>query len=126
MPSVRGEKINNEIKRELSVLLREIKDPRVPALISVIKCEVTKDLKFAKVYISVMESEEKKKEALKGLKSATPFLRREISRRLNLRATPELNFVMDNSIEYGSRIMDVIKKINSEGENWCLEKFLKR
>ena len=116
MPSVRGEKINNELKRELSVLIRDIKDPRVPALSSVIKCEVTKDLKFAKVYVSVMGSDEQKKDAIKGLKNAASYLRREVSRNLKLRATPELHFELDTSIEYGSHIMDVIKKINSEGE----------
>lgn len=114
MPSVRGEKVNTELKREMSVLLRDIKDPRVPMMISVMKTEVTKDMKFAKIYVSVMGSEEEKKNALKGLKSATSFLRREISRRLNLRITPELNFVIDDSIEYGNHIMDVINKINSE------------
>ena len=114
MASVREEKINTELKRELSVLLREIKDPRVPSLISVMKTEVTKDLKFAKIYVSVMGSEEDKKNALKGLKSASSFLRREISRSLNLRVTPELNFVIDDSIEYGNHILDVINKINSE------------
>jgi len=64
-----------------------------------------------------MGSDEQKKEALKGLKNAASYLRREISHNLKLRATPELNFVLDNSIEYGSHIMDVIKKINGEGEN---------
>ena len=116
MPSVRGEKINNELKRELSVLIRDIKDPRVPSLCSVIKCEVTKDLKFAKVYVSVMGSEKQKTDAIKGLKNAASYLRREVSRNLKLRATPELNFVLDNSIEYGSHIMDVIKSISSEGD----------
>ena len=112
--SVREEKINTELKKELSVILRDIKDPRVPSLISVMKTEVTKDLKFAKIYVSVLGSEEQKKDALKGLKSASSFLRREISRRLNLRITPELNFVIDDSIEYGNHILSVIQKINEE------------
>ena len=116
MPSVRGEKINNELKKELSVLIRDIKDPRVPSLCSVIKCEVTKDLKFAKVYVSVMGTDKQKDDAIKGLKNAASYLRREVSRNLKLRATPELNFVLDNSIEYGSHIMDVIKSISSEGD----------
>ncbi len=116
MPSVRGEKINNELKKELSVLIRDIKDPRVPSLCSVIKCEVTKDLKFAKVYVSVMGTDKQKADAIKGLKNAASYLRREVSRNLKLRATPELNFVLDNSIEYGSHIMDVIKSISSEGD----------
>lgn len=114
MASVRGEKINTELKKEMSMLLREIKDPRVPSLVSVMKTEVTKDLKFAKIYVSVMGNEEVKKNALKGLKSASSFLRREISRRLNLRVTPELNFVIDDSIEYGNHILSVMNKINSE------------
>lgn len=112
--SVREEKINTELKKELSVILRDIKDPRVPSLISVMKTEVTKDLKFAKIYVSVLGSEEQKKDALKGLKSASSFLRREISRRLNLRITPELTFVIDDSIEYGNHILSVIQKINEE------------
>ncbi len=114
MASVREEKVNTELKRELSVLLRDIKDPRIPVMTSVMKTEVTKDLKFAKIYVSVMGNQEEKKNALKGLKSASSFLRREISRRLNLRITPELNFVIDDSIEYGNHILDVINKISKE------------
>ena len=114
MASVREEKISTELKRELSVLLRDIKDPRIPLMTSVMKTEVTKDLKFAKIYVSVMGNEEEKKNALKGLKSASSFLRREISRRLNLRITPELNFVIDDSIEYGNHILEVIEKISKE------------
>lgn len=114
MASVREEKVNTELKRELSVLLRDIKDPRIPIMTSVMKAEVTKDLKFAKIYVSVMGNDEEKKNALKGLKSASSFLRREISRRLNLRITPELNFVIDDSIEYGNHILDVIEKISKE------------
>lgn len=116
MASLRGEKINNEMKKELSYLIREVKDPRVSSgLISIIKAEVTKDLKFAKIYVSVFGDEKKKDDAIKGIKNAAPFLRREVARRLNLRITPELNFVLDDSIEYGNHIMDVIKKINEEG-----------
>ena len=114
MASVRDEKISTELKRELSVLLRDIKDPRIPLMTSVMKTEVTKDLKFAKIYVSVMGNSEEKKNALKGLKSASSFLRREISRRLNLRITPELNFVIDDSIEYGNHILEVIEKISKE------------
>ncbi|MBE7014311.1 MAG: 30S ribosome-binding factor RbfA [Ruminococcaceae bacterium] len=114
MASVREEKISTELKRELSVLLRDIKDPRIPLMTSVMKTEVTKDLKFAKIYVSVMGNSKEKKNALKGLKSASSFLRREISRRLNLRITPELNFVIDDSIEYGNHILEVIEKISKE------------
>lgn len=116
MASLRGEKINNEMKKELSYLIREVKDPRVSqGLVSIVKAEVTKDLKFAKIYVSVFGDEKKKEDAIKGIKSAASFLRREVARRLNLRITPELNFVLDDSIEYGNHIMDVIKKINEEG-----------
>lgn len=114
MASYRGQKINNEMKRELSSILREIKDPRVPQLISVVKVEVTKDLKFAKVYISMLGTDGEKQNALKGLKSAHGFVRTEVSRRLGLRATPEFTFLIDDSIEYGSHITDIINKINNK------------
>ena len=110
MPSVRGEKINNELKRELSVLIRDIKDPRVPSLCSVIKCEVTKDLKFAKVYVSSMSGIDDAKEAVKGLTSATGLIRREVGSKLHLRKTPELKFIADDSVQHG---MEIFKKIES-------------
>ncbi len=108
MPSYRGQKINEEFRRELSSILRDVKDPRLPEMVSVMKVEVTKDLKFAKAYISVLGDEKKKKDALEGLESAQGFIKREIGFRLNLRAIPQITFVLDDSIEHGARIIELI------------------
>ena len=111
MSANRLEKINEEMKKELSQIISfELKDPRVTGgLISVTKVSVTQDLKYAKVYISVMNAD--KTEVLKGLKSASGHLRSEISHTMNLRYTPELIFELDDSIEYGAHIQDVLKEI---------------
>ena len=85
MPSLRGQRINNEMKKELSNLIRELKDPRIPLLTSVTAAEVTKDQKFAKIYVSVMGTEEQKLKAIDGLKNAASYLRREVGRNLKLR-----------------------------------------
>jgi ribosome-binding factor A len=108
-------KISEAFKQELSQIIREeIKDPRVPTLTSVLKVDVTKDLKFAKVNISVYGSEEEKSNAIKGLKSAAGFIRKEIGNRLNLRNTPEIHFEIDNSIEHGVYITSLIDKTIKE------------
>lgn len=104
-----------EVQRELSEIIRtEIKDPRVTgAMTSVVSVEVTPDLKYCKAYISVLGSEEQAKEARAGLKSAVGYIRRELARRVNLRNTPEISFVLDQSIEYGvhmSRLIDEVTK----------------
>ena len=110
MSANRLEKINEELKKELSQIISfEIKDPRVTGIISVTKVSVTQDLKYAKVYISTMNKE--KLEVIKGLKSASGYLRSEISRRINLRYTPELIFELDDSMEYGAHIQNVLKDI---------------
>ncbi len=114
MPSLRGQRINNEMRKELSNLIRELKDPRIPLLTSVTAAEVTKDQKFAKIYVSVMGTDEQKQKAIDGLKNAASYLRREVGRNLKLRNTPELNFVLDNSIEQGTRIISMIREINEE------------
>ncbi len=114
MPSYRSQKINEEFKRELSNILREVKDPRIPDMVSVVKVEVTKDLKFAKAYISVFGDEGKKKNAISGLQSAQGFIKREIGSRLNLRGIPQFTFVLDDSIEYGAHIIDLINKTKGQ------------
>ena len=101
--------------KELSeIIRREIKDPRVAgAMISVVSVEVTPDLKYCKAYISVMGSEEAALDAIAGLKSAVGYIRRELARRVNLRNTPEISFILDQSIEYGvhmSRLIDEVTK----------------
>lgn len=114
MANNRMERIKEDIKRELASILREIKDPRLSPMTSVIAVEVTKDLKYAKVYVSVMGSEDEKTSSLQALKNATGFIKREIGSRLNLRGVPHPTFVIDRSIDYGAHINDLISKINKE------------
>lgn len=110
MANYRRGRINDEMKKELSAVLREVKDPRVSdAFISITAVEVTGDLKFAKVYYSAMMGD--KKEVARGLKSSAGYIRREIARRLNLRMTPEFTFCEDHSIEHGARISKLLNGI---------------
>ena len=110
MANYRRGRINDEMKKELSQVLREVKDPRLTdAFISITAFEVTGDLKFAKVYYSAMMGD--KKEIAKGLKSSAGYIRREIARRLNLRMTPEFSFYEDHSIEHGAHISKLLNGI---------------
>ncbi len=110
MPSNRIGRINEEIQREMSSLIRTVKDPRVAdaGMVSVTAVETTPDLKYAKIYVSVLDKTASA-QALKGLKSATGYLRRELGRALNLRNTPELSFVRDDSIDKGAHILDMLR-----------------
>lgn len=102
-------RISEEIKREISnIIQNELKDPRLPELVSVLSVDTTRDLRYAKVYVSVYGNEEEKKKAMEGLKNASGFIRREIGQRIKLRYTPELLFELDNSIEYGIYINKLI------------------
>ncbi len=114
MAKDRINKINEEVRRELCAILREVKDSRIPMLTSVVAVNVTNDLSYAKVYVSVMGDDEVKKKALEGLKSASSFMRREVSRRVQLRHTPELIFELDNSIEHGAHINAVLSSLKKE------------
>ena len=108
----RIDRISEEVKRELSMIIRELKDPRLSkSVVSVVNVVVTKDLKFAKAFISVLGTEDVQKGAMDALKSAAGFIRKEVGRRVNLRNTPEFNFVLDNSIEYGAHINEVLKNL---------------
>ncbi len=112
--SIKNTRINVEVQKELSNLIsREIKDPRINPMTSVVAVEVSPDLKTAKVYISVLGDEESKNATRLGLKSAASFMRGQLARKLNLRNTPELTFVIDNSIEYGVRMSKLIHEVNS-------------
>ena len=111
MASNRIGRINEEIQKELSSLIRNLKDPRVQdTMISITHVETTPDLRWAKVYVSFLQ-EERAKEALKGLKSAGGYLRRELGSALNLRYTPELNWALDDSITYGAKMMKLINSL---------------
>ena len=113
----RVERIQEEYKRELSSIIRTIKDPRLSSMVSVVAANVTKDLKYAKVYISVLGNEEEKKSSMEALKSSTGYIKREIGSRLNLRCVPHPTFVLDNSIDYGMHINELLHKINkNDGE----------
>ena len=101
-------RINEEIQRELSTLIRSVKDPRVTGMISVTAVDTTPDLKYAKIYISVLDKSDCT-QVLKGLKSASGWLRRELGHSLNLRYTPELTFVRDDSIDQGAHILDLLR-----------------
>jgi len=115
MANYRRGRINDEMQKELAMILREVKDPRVAdAFISVTGCEVTGDLKYAKVYYSAMMGD--KKEVAKGLKSSAGYIRRELARRLNLRMTPELNFYEDRSIAHGAHISKLLNGIEISEE----------
>ncbi len=111
MASNRIGRINEEIQKELSGLIRNLKDPRVQdTMISITHVETTPDLRYAKVYVSFLQ-EERAKDALKGLQSAGGYLRRELGRALNLRYTPELNWALDDSITYGAKMMKLINSL---------------
>lgn len=112
MATYRLDRISEEIKKELSEIIRELKDPRLTSgLVSVVKVDVTKDLRFAKAHVSVLASPKEQEDAIKGLSSAAGFIRREIGHRLNLRLTPEFTFVLDNSIEHGAHINQILHEI---------------
>ena len=111
MASNRIGRINEEIQKELANLLRNLKDPRVQdTMISITHVETTPDLRYAKVYVSFLQ-EERAKDALKGLKSAGGYLRRELGRALQLRYTPELTWALDDSITYGAKMMKLINSL---------------
>ena len=118
MASNRIGRINEEIQKELANLIRNLKDPRVAeTMISITHVETTPDLRYAKVYASFLQ-EDKAADAMKGLKSASGYLRRELSAKLKLRYTPELVWALDDSITYGAKMLKLINSLevgNNEG-----------
>ena len=115
MAGYRIDRVSEDIKREIIAVIRELKDPRVmDKMLTVVRVEVSSDASYAKVYISAMEGLETAKEAVKGLKSATGYIRREVGKRFHLRKTPELNFVADDSIEHGMNIVKMMDDLRTE------------
>lgn len=112
MASNRIGRINEEIQRELASQIRSLKDPRVSStgMVSVTRVNTTPDLRYAQVFISVLDKTQEK-DVLKGLKSAAGFLRRELGAALRLRYTPELQFVADDSIEHGAHILELLRDV---------------
>ncbi len=120
--SIKNTRINTEVQRELSNIIRGgIKDPRVSPWTSVVAVEVAPDLKTSKAYISVLGDEKAQADTLAGLQSAEGYIRRELARTLNMRNTPEIRFVIDQSIEYGvnmsKKIDELTKDLKTEGED---------
>ncbi|MCF2617459.1 30S ribosome-binding factor RbfA [Oscillibacter valericigenes] len=112
MPSNRIGRINEEIQRELSDQFRRLKDPRVSSgMVSITRVDTTGDLRYARIYVSALDKSQEK-EVLKGLKSAAGFLRRELGRALQLRYTPELQFIPDDSIQHGAHILEMLRDPN--------------
>ena len=116
MASFKMGRISADIQRELSALLREVKDPRVSDLLSIVKIDVSGDLSYAKVYVSAIDGPDATAESVAGLKNAAGFLRRELGKRLTLRKVPELRFVADDSIAQSAHIARIIDSFDETGE----------
>lgn len=113
--SIKNTRINSEVMREISQIIRtELKDPRVSTMTSVTDVNVTTDLKYCTVYVSVLGGKEEADKTLEGLRKAGGFIRYELAHRLNLRNTPELKFVIDNSLEYGMKMDKLIDEVISK------------
>ncbi|MCI8810006.1 MAG: 30S ribosome-binding factor RbfA [Oscillibacter sp.] len=115
MSSNRMGRINEEIQRELAEQFRFLKDPRVSGtgMVSITRVDTTGDLRYARVYVSVLDKTQEK-DVLKGLKSASGFLRRELGHALQLRYTPELQFIADDSIQHGAHILEVLRQVERD------------
>ena len=115
--SIKNTRINGEVQRELANIIRGgIKDPRISPLTSVVAVEVAPDLKTCKVYISVLGDSEAQKATLEGLKSAEGYIRRELAHTVNLRNTPEIRFILDQSIEYGVHMSKIIDEVTAKDD----------
>ncbi len=126
--SIKNTRINGEVQKELSTIIRnEIKDPRIHPMTSVMAVEVAPDLKTCKAYISVLGEKEAKEATIKGLKSAEGYIRRQLAHNMNLRNTPEIRFILDESIEYGvtmsKLIDDIAKKDQSHRQETDIDDF---
>ncbi len=118
--SIKNTRINMEVQRELSNIIRgEIKDPRINPMTSVVSVEVAPDLKTCKAYISVLGDPDSQNSTIEGLKSAEGYIRKQLATTINLRNTPEIKFILDQSIEYGvnmSHLIDEVNKNNHQDE----------
>lgn len=107
-------RINEEFRKELSDIIRNMKDPRIPMMTSVVTVNVTPDLRYAKIYVSILGSEAEQKDAIAALKKSAGFVRREMGARLNMRYTPEPVFELDHSIEHGARITELLRSTQGD------------
>ena len=116
MPGFKMGRVTSDIKMSLSDILREVKDPRVSKLLSIVKLDVSGDMSYAKVYVSAIEGREKTVESVKALKNAAGYIRRELGARLKLRKVPELRFVADDSIEISANISRIVNSFDKKEE----------
>ena len=120
--SVKNTRINGEVLKELSNIIRsEIKDPRINPMTSVVEVEVAPDLKTCKAYISVLGDEKSQKDTITGLKSAEGYIRRQLAKTVNLRNTPEIRFILDQSIEYGINMSKLIDEVTEHDNKMHVE-----
>lgn len=116
--SIKNTRINGEVLKELSNIIRgEIKDPRIHSMTSVVSVEVAPDLKTCKAYISVLGNEKEQADTIAGLKSAEGYIRRTLAKNMNLRNTPQVQFILDQSIEYGVNMSKLIDDVNKNIED---------
>ncbi|MBQ3968069.1 MAG: 30S ribosome-binding factor RbfA [Lachnospiraceae bacterium] len=121
--SIKNIRINSEVLKALTVIIRdEVKDPRIHPMTSVTEADVTPDLKYCKVYVSVLGNDEDKKRTMEGLKSSASFIRGCLAHTVNLRNTPELTFILDRSMEYGSRMSKMIDEVIRQDEMRAAER----
>ncbi len=116
MAGYRTDRTSEDIRRELTAILRTVKDPRVTGLVSIVRVDVARDLGSARVYISSMDGLDAAKQAVKGLTSAAGYMRRQLGQALHLRCVPELRFVADDSIEYSAGIAKTLAELKKERE----------
>ena len=120
--NVKNTRINGEVLKELSNIIRsEIKDPRINPMTSVVAVEVAPDLKTCKAYISVLGDEKSQRDTITGLKSAEGYIRRQLARTVNLRNTPEIRFILDQSIEYGINMSKLIDEVTEHDNKMHVE-----
>ena len=117
MANFKTGRISEDIRREISALIKELKDPRIAGgMLTVMRCDVSNDMSHCKVYISSMDGFEKAKQAVKGFESASGYIKRELSNALHLKKCPELKFIADNSIEHSVTINKILKEIEEKEE----------
>lgn len=107
-------RLAEDIKRELAVILRELKDPRIHGMLSIVKLDLSNDLSHCKIYISAMEGMSTAKEAVVGLNSASGFIKRDLMARITMRRCPDLKFIADDSIEQSAHLNQLLRKLNEE------------
>ena len=116
--SIKNTRINGEVQRELSNIIRgSIKDPRIHPMTSVVAVEVSPDLKLCKAWISVLGNEKEAEDTIEGLKRAEGFIRNQLAKTINLRNTPEIHFLLDQSIAYGVTMSKLIDDVNKKGRD---------